>query len=252
MRSVFGMAAVGLVMLAPVPLAAQSASGLDSAITQTLKKLQTQGQGVGQAARQGFGQGAAPGAPAPAQVPPQPGQPAQPPAPGAPRFIAPGQSGASVNILQAPAPQGNGAAQNGAQPGAAGTGSQGAANGQAGANGQAPLIQYPGQVQTRSVTDKTSDASGGVVRWLDKVSGDTADLTIAKGQSASKGRLTIKMVDCRYPANNPSSDAFAYLVIHDSAVARPIFSGWMIASSPALNPLDSARYDVWVLHCSKS
>ncbi|MEZ5716636.1 MAG: DUF2155 domain-containing protein [Paracoccaceae bacterium] len=29
----------------------------------------------------------------------------------------------------------------------------------------------------------------------------------------------------------------------------PIFTGWMVASSPALNAMDHRRYDVWVLRC---
>ena len=29
----------------------------------------------------------------------------------------------------------------------------------------------------------------------------------------------------------------------------PLFSGWMLASSPALSALDHPRYDVWVLSC---
>jgi len=29
----------------------------------------------------------------------------------------------------------------------------------------------------------------------------------------------------------------------------PDFDGWMIASAPALNALDHARYDVWVMRC---
>ena len=28
-----------------------------------------------------------------------------------------------------------------------------------------------------------------------------------------------------------------------------VFSGWMFASSPALNPLEHPVYDVWVLSC---
>ena len=30
---------------------------------------------------------------------------------------------------------------------------------------------------------------------------------------------------------------------------RPVFSGWMFASSPALSALEHAVYDVWVLDC---
>ncbi|TMV78991.1 DUF2155 domain-containing protein [Thioclava sp. BHET1] len=110
--------------------------------------------------------------------------------------------------------------------------------------------QFPGQIQTQKTVEQTSDAPGGVVRWLDKVSGDTVDLTIPKGQSKTEGRLTITLKDCRYPVDDPSSDAFAYLSISDKAVVNPIFQGWMIASSPAINALDSARYDVWVLRCT--
>jgi hypothetical protein len=35
----------------------------------------------------------------------------------------------------------------------------------------------------------------------------------------------------------------------DSLNDTPVFSGWMIASSPALNAMDHPRYDVWLLRC---
>ncbi|PZQ95700.1 MAG: DUF2155 domain-containing protein [Cereibacter sphaeroides] len=94
-----------------------------------------------------------------------------------------------------------------------------------------------------------SDAQGGVVRWLDKVSGRTADLDLSRGQSVVQGRLTIQMDDCRYPTGDPASNAYAHLTIIDSLNAKPVFSGWMIASSPALSAMDHPRYDVWVLRC---
>ncbi|KDB05514.1 hypothetical protein U879_00860 [Defluviimonas sp. 20V17] len=90
------------------------------------------------------------------------------------------------------------------------------------------------------------------MRWLDKVSGQTVDVSLKDGQSKTEGRLTIKLTQCRYPVEDPSSNAFAYLIIHDSLVKKPIFQGWMIASSPALDPLDSPRYDVWLLRCTTS
>lgn len=114
----------------------------------------------------------------------------------------------------------------------------------------APAV--PGTVTTTTTTTEVADASGAVVRWLDKISGDIVDLTLAKGESKSEGRLTVTLGDCRYPKDDPASNAYAYLTIRDSLVSKPIFAGWMIASSPALDPLDSARYDVWVLHCTTS
>lgn len=94
-----------------------------------------------------------------------------------------------------------------------------------------------------------SDAPGGTLRWLDKVSGETADLDMKLGQSETRGRLTVQLDACRYPTDDPASDAFAHVTARDALVAEPVFSGWMIASSPALSALDHPRYDVWVLRC---
>lgn len=113
----------------------------------------------------------------------------------------------------------------------------------------APAV-VPGATTTTTTTDQVAEAPGAVVRWLDKISGETVDLTLKRGESQTQGRITVTLGDCRYPVSDPASNAYAYLTIHDSLVKDPIFEGWMIASSPALNPLDSARYDVWVLHCT--
>ena len=94
-----------------------------------------------------------------------------------------------------------------------------------------------------------ADAPGGVLRWLDKLTGQTGDMELARGQSASNGRLTIQLDACRYPADNPAADAQAHLTVMDATRAEPVFSGWMLASSPALSAMDHPRYDVWVLRC---
>ncbi len=102
----------------------------------------------------------------------------------------------------------------------------------------APGANFPGQVQTQSQTQDVADAKGAVLRWLDKVSGTTVDLDLKNGESKTEGRLTIALGDCRYPVTDPASNAYAFLTIHDKLVTDPIFQGWMIASSPALNALD--------------
>lgn len=94
-----------------------------------------------------------------------------------------------------------------------------------------------------------SQAKGAVLRGLDKVSGITQDLEVDTGTSVTFGRLAIDLSDCRYPANDPSSNAYAHLKIRDTLARDPAFEGWMIASSPALNALDHPRYDVWLLRC---
>ncbi|MGB3148664.1 MAG: DUF2155 domain-containing protein, partial [Paracoccaceae bacterium] len=76
----------------------------------------------------------------------------------------------------------------------------------------------------------------------------TEDMMIEDGQSANIGDLTVSLSDCRYPSDNPASDAFAHVTITDSGGAS-LFDGWMVASSPALSALDHPRYDIWVLNC---
>jgi hypothetical protein len=92
-------------------------------------------------------------------------------------------------------------------------------------------------------------AAGAVLRWLDKVSGLTGDLELARGQVGQTGRLSILLDDCRYPADGVPTEAFAHLVVMDNLLPDPVFSGWMVAESPALSAMDHSRYDVWVLRC---
>lgn len=107
------------------------------------------------------------------------------------------------------------------------------------------LILLAGPVSAQ----QTATSSGGVLRWLDKITGETADIELANGESAVSGQLTIYLDECRYPVDNPVSNAFVHLTITDTRVTEPVFSGWMIASSPALSALDHPRYDVWPLAC---
>lgn len=92
-------------------------------------------------------------------------------------------------------------------------------------------------------------ARGAVLRWLDKVSGETGDLELGRGQAGQTGRLTVQLDDCRYPEGGAATDAYAHVTVSDSLREGPVFSGWMLASSPALSAMDHPRYDVWVLRC---
>lgn len=94
--------------------------------------------------------------------------------------------------------------------------------------------------------------AGAVLRALDKTSGDTVDLELSLGQSYRLGRLQVVLSDCRYPAGNPAGNAFAALEISEIGKEGSLFSGWMIASAPALSALEHQRYDIWVMRCITS
>lgn len=127
-------------------------------------------------------------------------------------------------------------------------------------------LAQPAAAQSRASTDVTpgtraaqvhpaadgdiARADGALLRGLDKVSGRSTDLPLRVGEAVRFGRLDVRLGDCRYPAADRDSDAFAELTITDTAAHETRFAGWMIASSPALSALDDARYDVWVVACT--
>lgn len=100
-----------------------------------------------------------------------------------------------------------------------------------------------------AVAEAASTGTGGIIRVLDKITGSHVDLELLTGQTERIGHLTVTMGECRYPASNPSGDAWGWLVIHYQNGPEPIFAGWMVASAPALSALDHPRYDVWPLRC---
>ena len=105
---------------------------------------------------------------------------------------------------------------------------------------------------TTETQESVASGTGALIRVLDKLTGRVEDIQIAIGQTATWGYLAARLTDCRYPVGNPSGDAYAYLVIHVDGIDDPVFQGWMIESSPALNAMDHPRYDAWVLSCSTS
>ena len=105
---------------------------------------------------------------------------------------------------------------------------------------------------TPAAAQETANGSGVVLRALDKIAGVTRDVELPVGSTARFGRLEVDNAQCRYPVGNPSGDAFALLRVRESGRDEPVFTGWMIASAPGLNPLDHQRYDVWVLRCTTS
>jgi hypothetical protein len=97
--------------------------------------------------------------------------------------------------------------------------------------------------------DLVQRGTGAVLRGLDKVNATVADLNVMSGDEVAFGSLVVQLSECRYPEGDPAGDAYAYLTINDARSGDALFSGWMLASSPALNALEHPRYDVWVLSC---
>ena len=99
---------------------------------------------------------------------------------------------------------------------------------------------------------QAGEATAGVVRVLDKVTGAVTDLRLSAGETAALGHLKVTLMECRFPISNPNGDAFTKLTVVYRDLVTPVFQGWMIASAPALNAMEHPRYDVWALRCITS
>ena len=116
---------------------------------------------------------------------------------------------------------------------------------------QGTFESFPGVTGPVTSVSQPATQQGTIVtlRALDKMLGQPTDVELSMGQTVVFGRIAIRAVECRFPAGDPGGDAFAHLEVLDLE-GNSLFDGWMIASSPALNALEHARYDVWVLRCT--
>ncbi len=108
------------------------------------------------------------------------------------------------------------------------------------------------ELEPPAPSDRIASSDGAMLRGLDRVAGTSIDIALEAGGSARIGHLVVMLEECRYPVENPAGEAYAWIDVFDSRADEIIFSGWMIASSPALNALDHRRYDVWVVSCTTS
>ena len=91
-----------------------------------------------------------------------------------------------------------------------------------------------------------------VLRGLDKISGQAVNIFAPVGVPVKYATLTITARYCYStpPIETPETTAFIQIDDHrPDAPGKHVFSGWMLASTPSLHPLDHPLYDVWVISC---
>jgi hypothetical protein len=94
---------------------------------------------------------------------------------------------------------------------------------------------------------------------LNKRNGQTQEFSVRPGETFRFATLTVSVRACETTPAWEARQTAAYLRIDDVPVqvrtssvqrARRVFSGWMFAESPSLNPLEHPLYDVWVRSCT--
>lgn len=91
---------------------------------------------------------------------------------------------------------------------------------------------------------------------LDKITGRITRFDVYIDETVLFGALEITPRACY---NRPASDTLqrtsAFLEVNQMSLdgtGERIFTGWMFADSPALNAVDHAVYDVWLIECKVS
>ena len=101
---------------------------------------------------------------------------------------------------------------------------------------------------------------GAVLRVLDKISGVSTDIEVEIGDTRVHRTLDVTVRACyQTPPEELPPESAAYLEVisnrvDDSGAAAEedprLFAGWMFASTPGLNAMEHAIYDVWVISCT--
>lgn len=90
---------------------------------------------------------------------------------------------------------------------------------------------------------------------LDKITGRITNFDVYIDETVQFGALQITPRVCytRPPTETQRTSVFVEVdqVSLKGSVTR-IFTGWMFADSPALNAIDHAVYDIWLIDCKQS
>ena len=91
-----------------------------------------------------------------------------------------------------------------------------------------------------------------IMQAMDKITGQVDLIEVPVNREVLFGSFSILVHNCKTRAPEETPDNFAFVDIVDNIspeVKVNIFKGWMVSSSPALNPVAHPVYDVWLLKC---
>lgn len=121
-----------------------------------------------------------------------------------------------------------------------------------------PAPRSPKPAPPKPATQAAPDRPTAVVGALNKRTGRSQFFTLTPGQRAVFGPLAIFVATCQTspPWEHPKrSGAFVQVdetlsPAQGQRTVRRVFSGWLFAESPSLNPVRHPVYDVWLRSCT--
>ncbi|MGI9481880.1 MAG: DUF2155 domain-containing protein [Hyphomicrobiales bacterium] len=114
----------------------------------------------------------------------------------------------------------------------------------------ATLVVFAAPVRGENIENPIAVFAG-----LDKITATITTFEVPVNATKQFGllRITPKVCYTRPPTETPETTSFVVIdEVQLNGKIRKIFSGWMFASSPGLNAVEHAVYDVWLTNCSTS
>lgn len=113
----------------------------------------------------------------------------------------------------------------------------------------AALLGLSGGAEASWIEGRTA-----TIQALDKITARISTLRVPIDEPVDFGTLSVTVRRCAYhPPEEPPEDAAFLEVVdngHDrSKPPRPVFAGWMFASSPAVSAMEHPVYDLTLLSC---
>lgn len=91
----------------------------------------------------------------------------------------------------------------------------------------------------------------GTFSLLHKVTAKVQQIQLLSGQEYAIGDMSLTMHDCLStpPEEPPETKVFLQISEFKAGRDKSLFNGWMFASSPGINAMDHAVFDIWPLAC---
>lgn len=94
-----------------------------------------------------------------------------------------------------------------------------------------------------------------VFTGLDKITGRITVFDVYIDETVQFGSLQLTPRACYSRPSSEAQSVTAFVQVDEvslQATVERVFSGWMFADSPALNAVDNAVYDVWLVDCKQT
>lgn len=114
----------------------------------------------------------------------------------------------------------------------------------------AAALVFCGHASAATIANPIAAFSG-----LDKITGRITKFDVYLNETVQFGALQITPRACytRPPTEAQRTSVFVEVdQVSLQQTVRRIFTGWMFADSPALNAVDHAVYDIWLVDCKTS